>query len=246
MGQGKFKVVTFYKFVPLDNLQDLRVRLLRAMLQGEVKGSILLASEGINATVAGEEKGIHLFSSFLRDFEEFKDITFKVSYCDFPPFKRTKVRLKSEIVTFKKDDLDISDVGEYLDSKRWDDLIKDKDTLLIDSRNDYEVLLGSFKNSVNPDIKNFSEFADWVDKNLHSADKDTKIATFCTGGIRCEKSTSYLKSKGFKNVYHLQGGVLKYLEDKKDEQDSMWEGSCYVFDDRVAVDAKLKPLNIQE
>jgi UPF0176 protein len=172
--------------------------------------------------------------------EEFSDMEFKESFSEYLPFKKMKVRLKPEIVRLKQENLDMSKVGEYLDSDQWDTMISRKDAVVIDTRNDYEVIFGTFKNATNPKTRIFSDLPQWVERNLKGVSKETPIAMFCTGGIRCEKSTSYMKNIGFKNVYHLKGGILKYIEDKKGKE-SMWQGKCFVFDDRVAVDSELDP-----
>lgn len=235
----KFVVTTFYKFVDLPDVEEKQVKFIKFCNDHKIKGTILLAHEGINSTLTGTREAIDAFYKFITSIQEFADMEFKESFSDYLPFSKTKVRLKPEIVRLKVKNLDMSKVGEYLDPKQWDEMISKKETILIDTRNDYEVIFGTFKNAKNPRTRNFSDLPEWVDRNLKNVDKETPIAMFCTGGIRCEKSTAYMKQVGFKNVYHLKGGILKYLEDTKD-QENMWQGRCFVFDDRVAVDSELK------
>jgi len=235
----KFVVTTFYKFVHLSDVQDTQVKFIKFCTDYKIKGTILLAEEGVNSTLTGERHNIDAFYKFIRCMNEFSDMEFKESFSEYEPFKKLKVRIKPEIVRLKIPNLDMNKIGEYLDTKEWDELISKKETIVIDTRNDYEVIFGTFKNAQNPKTRNFSDLPEWVDRNLKNVDKNTPIAMFCTGGIRCEKSTSYMKNIGFKNVYHLKGGILKYIEDTKGKE-SMWEGKCFVFDDRVAVDSELE------
>ncbi len=229
----EYIVICFYKFVRLENLEDLKAKLLSYCKKNNMRGTILLAHEGINAFVAFKPEMQQEFFSFITSIPEFSDIRFKPQKSSMQPFERMKVKIKDEIVSFRKD-LDMSERGEYLNSDQWDDLIQQKDTLLIDTRNYYEYAIGTFKNAINPYVQNFTEFADWVDKNVTEKDKEKNIAMFCTGGIRCEKSTAYLKNKGFKNVFHLQDGIIQYIDDRKSSnKTSLWEGECFVFDDRV-------------
>ena len=232
-------VTALYHFVRLDNFQDLRQPLLNIMLENNVRGTLLLASEGINGTIAGNRKSTDKVLNWLRQDERLKAFDSKESFTDSMPFYRTKVKLKKEIVTMGVEGIDPkSKVGRYVKPQDWNELISDPDTLLIDTRNDYEYQIGSFKNAVNPNTNTFREFPEYVKKNLDPK-KHKKVAMFCTGGIRCEKSTAYLMEQGFEDVFHLQGGVLKYLEEvPKDE--TMWEGECFVFDNRVAVNHDLE------
>lgn len=237
----EYKVISFYKFVKINNIQDMQVALLKYCKEHNIKGTILLALEGINSTMAGDPKDIDAFCEFLKSFVEFSDMTFKHSISLLPPFKRTKVIIKNEIVTFKVKDLDMTQVGEYLSGKEWDNMLQNPDAIVIDTRNDYEVVFGTFQNAIDPKTKNFSDFPDWVEKELSDSDKERPIAMFCTGGVRCEKSTAYMKQKGFKNVYHLKGGILQYLDDTSNKS-NMWKGDCFVFDDRLAVNSQLKSI----
>jgi UPF0176 protein len=216
-------VCAMYKFVRLENYQELRQPLQNAMEQNGVKGTLLLAEEGINGTVAGLREGIDAV---------------KESFDESMPFYRSKVKLKKEIVTMGVEGIDPREVvGTYVKPKDWNALISDPDVVLVDTRNDYEVQIGTFEGAVNPNTETFREFPDYVAKNMDPK-KHKKVAMFCTGGIRCEKSTAYMKEQGFEEVYHLEGGILKYLEEVPKEE-TMWEGECFVFDNRVAVDHDL-------
>ena len=229
----EYFIISFYKFIDIKDVNSLKAELLKFCNEQKIKGTIILAKEGINATLAGGSEAIKKFCDFLKSYEIFNDIKFKKSFSDLPPFQKMKVRIKEEIVTFKVKDLDMSQRGDYLNSKEWDELIKKDDTILIDTRNYYEYAMGTFKGATNPRIHHFTELAAWLDDKLKKNDKDNNIAMFCTGGIRCEKSTAYLKQKGFKNVYHLKDGIIKYIDDNKDNPHSSWEGGCFIFDDRI-------------
>jgi len=232
-------VSALYKFVTLDDYAALRKPLLKLMEEHHVKGTLLLAKEGINGTIAGDRKGIDALLAWLRSDPRFADLETKESYEQAMPFYRTKVKLKKEIVTMGIEGIDPKNiVGTYVKPKDWNALISDPDVLLIDTRNDYEVKIGTFKGAVNPETETFREFSQYVKEQLDPA-KHKKVAMYCTGGIRCEKSTAYLKEQGFEDVYHLQGGILKYLEEVPVEQ-SEWQGECFVFDNRVAVNHNLE------
>lgn len=232
-------VCALYKFVRLENIKSLREPLYRILDENGIKGTILLANEGINGTVAGSRAAIDNFLLWLKSHESFRDMDHKESLTDEMPFIRTKVKLKKEIVTMGQPDIDPKNVvGTYVKPQSWNDLISSDDVLLIDTRNNYEVGIGTFKNAVNPKTKSFRQFPDYVKENLDPK-KHKKVAMFCTGGIRCEKSTAYLKQQGFKEVYHLRGGILKYLEEVKQDE-SLWEGECFVFDNRVTVNHSLQ------
>ena len=238
--QGDDRVVAaLYRFVKLDDFVELKPPLLAACLEAGVKGTLLLAREGINGTIAGRREDIDDVIRWLRRDPRLHDLDWKESYHSAEPFHRMKVKLKKEIVTMGVEDIDPgASVGRYASPSEWNALIDDPECLVIDTRNDYEVAIGSFKGAVNPNTQSFRDFPEWVKQNLDPA-KHTKVAMFCTGGIRCEKSTSYLLSQGFEDVWHLQGGILKYLEDTL-ESDSRWEGECFVFDSRVAVNHNLE------
>ncbi len=227
-------VAAMYRFVRLDDYVSLREPFLAKLCELQVRGSLLLASEGLNGTVAGSRESIDALLAYLRSDPRLEALEVKESYCDESPFKRSRVRLKKEIVTMGVDGIDPNDaVGTYVDPKDWNELISDPDVVLIDTRNDYEIAIGSFEGAMDPDTHTFGEFPDYVDQNLDPS-KHKKVAMFCTGGIRCEKSTALLKQKGFEEVYHLRGGILKYLE-QVPEEESKWIGECFVFDGRVAV-----------
>jgi UPF0176 protein len=232
-------VCTLYKFVRLVNFASLRKPLLSEMKRNEIKGTFLLAPEGINGTIAGTRQAVDNLLGWIKEREEFKEVEIKESFTNEMPFIRSKVKLKKEIVTMGQPDIDpLNVVGTYVKPKEWNKLIRQPDVLLIDTRNAYEVGIGTFKNAVNPKTTSFRQFPDFVKENLDPA-KNKKVAMFCTGGIRCEKSTAYLKQQGFEEVYHLQGGILKYLEEV-DQEESLWEGECFVFDNRVTVDHSLQ------
>ena len=236
---SKYVVSAMYHFARLDDYKLIQPKLKKLMKDNGIKGTLLLAREGINGTVSGTAEAIDKLHKFLRSDERLKDIVTKESYHEKQPFYRTKVRLKKEIVTMGVEDIDpIHFAGTYLDPKEWNELISDPETILVDTRNDYEIGIGTFKNAIDPNTKTFREFPEYVEKNLADK-KDKKVAMFCTGGIRCEKSTAYLKQQGFKDVYHLKGGILKYLEEMPKEE-SLWEGECFVFDNRVAVNHDLE------
>lgn len=236
---SKVVVCALYKFVQLDNYEALREPLRQVLEDNGVRGTLLLASEGINGTVAGAREGIDAMLAWLAQQPGLDNIVYKESFDEDMPFYRTKVKLKKEIVTMGVEGVDPRKVvGTYVKPKDWNALISDPDVVLIDTRNDYEFQIGTFENAVNPKTDTFREFPDYVKENL-DPQKNKKVAMFCTGGIRCEKSTAYLKEQGFDEVYHLEGGILKYLEEVP-EEDTMWQGECFVFDNRVSVNHKLE------
>ena len=235
---SKYVVSALYKFVTLENFEQIRQPLLTVMEDSEVRGTLLLALEGINGTVAGSQAGIDTVLNWLKSDERLANLVHKESYNDIAPFKRSKVKLKKEIVTMGIEGIDPKQVvGTYVKPKDWNALISDPDVILVDTRNDYEIEIGTFENAINPNTETFREFPQYVKENMDPA-KHKKVAMFCTGGIRCEKSTAYMKEQGFEEVYHLEGGILKYLEEVP-EENTMWQGECFVFDDRVAVDHQL-------
>ncbi len=234
----KILVCALYKFVSLDNYKEMREPLREFMESESIKGTILLAEEGLNGTVSGSESAISKLLSYLNNDKRISPISYKKSWHDEQPFYRTKVKLKKEIVTMGVNGIDPrKTVGTYVKAKDWNDLISDPDVTVIDTRNDYEIEIGTFANAINPKTSSFREFPNYVKQNL-DPNKHKKVAMYCTGGIRCEKSTAYLKEQGFDEVYHLEGGILQYLEDVPKEN-SLWEGDCFVFDNRVAVDHTL-------
>ena len=232
-------VSTFYRFAKFPDFADFQESLRDFMLEHDVRGTLLLAAEGINGTLAGSRQGIDAVVARLREDERFAELETKESYVDENPFYRTKVKLKNEIVTMGEENIDPNlIVGTYVDPKDWNELISNPEVFLLDTRNRYEVAIGTFENAVNPNTNSFREFPNYVKKNLDPK-KQKKVAMFCTGGIRCEKSTAFLKQHGFAEVYHLKGGVLKYLEEIP-EADTKWRGECFVFDNRVTVKHKLE------
>jgi UPF0176 protein len=239
---SKIVVAAFYKFVALPDFREIRQPMREYCQEQGVKGSILLADEGINGTIAGERHAIDAVLAYLRSDARLSDLLHKESYCDEQPFGKMKVRLKREIVKLGVDGIDPnSEVGTYIPAQAWNDLINQPDVVLVDTRNDYEYKVGTFKGALNPDIEAFNDFPEYVQTHLNP-DQHKRVAMFCTGGIRCEKATAYLLQLGFEEVYHLQGGILKYLEDVPEEK-SMWEGECFVFDERITVDHDLRPGN---
>ncbi|PKM20056.1 MAG: hypothetical protein CVV11_00640 [Gammaproteobacteria bacterium HGW-Gammaproteobacteria-15] len=229
-----YVVAALYKFVRLPDYVTLRDALYDHMVANKVKGTLLLAEEGINGTICGERAGVDAVKAWLDADGRFDGMSYKESLADELAFYRTKVKLKKEIVTMGVEGINPAHiVGTYVKGDDWNQLISDPDTILIDTRNDYEVAIGTFKNAINPNTTTFREFPQWAADNLDKT-KHKKVAMFCTGGIRCEKSTAFLKEQGFDEVYHLDGGILKYLEEMP-AQNSLWQGECFVFDQRVAV-----------
>jgi len=233
-----FLTIAFYQFVSLENIEQLQAFILKFCQKNKIKGTILLASEGINGTISGQKNNIHEFLKFIKTDSllkgNFKNLEYKESWAYKNPFYRMKVRLKKEIVALGVERISpTKKVGKYVNPEDWNALINDPNTIVIDTRNNYEVDIGTFKNSINPQTETFREFPSFVEKNLEDK-KQKKVAMFCTGGIRCEKATSLMLEKGFEDVYHLKGGILKYLENIPKEK-SLWEGECFVFDQRVAV-----------
>lgn len=225
---------TLYKFVEFNDFKRFREPLYQCMVQNEVKGTLLLAREGINGTICGTREGIDAVLAFIRNQPVFANIEHKESPSEKQAFYRTKVKLKKEIVTMGIDWVDPKNiVGTYVEPKDWNNLIRDPEVVLIDTRNDYEYAVGTFEGAINPNTESFREFPEYIKTHLDPA-KHKKVAMFCTGGIRCEKSTAYLKSLGFEEVYHLKGGILKYLEEVPEEE-TTWRGECFVFDQRVTV-----------
>ncbi len=234
---NKFVVLAFYQFIERNDLCEVESLLKKKCIFSKIKGTILLSSEGINGTVSGSEKSISKLILYFKEIG-YHNLNEKLSSAEFLPFPRLKVRIKNEIVTFKED-LDLmKNRGKYIDAGDWNDLIDDSELILVDVRNDFEVEMGSFENAENPDTKSFIDFKKYAEEKLLK-NKDTKVAMFCTGGIRCEKASSYLVGQGMKNVYQLNGGILSYLE-KINEDNSKWNGECFVFDRRVSLKTGLK------
>lgn len=238
------KVAALYHFAAVDDPAAMKPQILEQAEANGLKGTILLAQEGINGTIAGSPVGIDAMISFLRTIPQFSGLEVKYSEASQIPFLRMKVRLKREIVSMGVEGVDAAnDKGNYVDPAEWNSLIADPTTIVIDTRNDYEVAIGSFKGAINPATETFRDFPAWFDrfaKELkEKSDQEPKIAMFCTGGIRCEKATAYVKAQGFEDVHHLKGGILKYLEHVPEEE-SRWAGDCFLFDQRVAVGHGLK------
>ena len=233
-----FLTVAFYHFITLDKKNNIQEHIYNFCEANNIKGTILLADEGINGTISGKEKNIRDFLIFIKKEGLFNGVFSKLehkeSWASKNPFYRMKVRLKKEIVALGVDGVSpTKNVGKYVKPEEWNNLISDPNTIIIDTRNHYEVDIGTFKNATNPNTSTFRELPSFIEENLDPK-TPKKIAMFCTGGIRCEKATSLMLDKGFKDVYHLEGGILKYLE-TIDKDKSLWEGECFVFDQRVAV-----------
>ncbi|MEN0040893.1 MAG: rhodanese-related sulfurtransferase [Pseudomonadota bacterium] len=238
----EWTVAALYKFVPLPDPPNLQAALNKRCKTLSIFGTLLLANEGINGTVAGAQEAIADLIGWLEARNEIGPLDVKYSTAKAQPFNRMKVRLKREIVTLGVEGIDAArDSGTYVEAADWNDLIAREDVIVVDTRNTYEVELGTFAGAIDPKTESFGELPDWADRAL-DLPKDTPIAMFCTGGIRCEKSTALMKQRGFENVYHLKGGILKYLEEVPQEN-SLWEGECFVFDDRVSVRHGLVPGN---
>ncbi|AVX05840.1 UPF0176 protein [Maritalea myrionectae] len=244
---SEYKVVALYKFVSLPDYKELQEPILHFCKERDIKGSLLLAEEGINGTVAGRPEAIDELVDYLERGNQFKcrfkNTEIKFSDASDMPFLRMKVKLKKEIVTLRAPEADPNkQVGTYVSPEDWNDIISDEEMVVLDTRNDYEVAIGTFKNALDPKTDSFTEFKDYVAENLDPK-KNKKVAMFCTGGIRCEKASSYMLAQGFEEVYHLKGGILKYLEEMPEEK-SLWDGECFVFDERVSVGHGLKEGNL--
>ena len=232
-------VAAFYKFVTLEDFAALREPFLNQCATLNIRGTILLAAEGINGTIAGSEASIKAIFHYFHQDHRLADLTYRLSYSNENPFYRLKVKLRNEIVTLGVDNINPAiKTGKRIKSEDWNALISDPDVLVIDTRNDYETGIGTFKHALDPNTTTFRDFPDWLEQQ--NIPQDQPIAMFCTGGIRCEKSTAYLMEQGFDNVYHLDGGILSYLETIPEEE-SLWKGECFVFDERVSVGHGLKP-----
>ena len=237
-----FLIAALYHFVNLEKIENWQKKFQNICTKNSLFGTILIAPEGINGTIAGRHNNIISFVTWLHQQIEFENTEIKYSQNNICPFNRMKVRLKKEIVTMGKPDICPSKSrGIYVKPSEWNKFISSPDVLIVDTRNDYEVAIGKFKNAINPNTTSFREFPRWADKfsSKKQDKKQVKIAMYCTGGIRCEKSTAYLKKIGFEEVYHLEGGILKYFEEVPSNQ-SLWQGECFVFDNRVSVNHKLE------
>lgn len=235
-----FLVASFYKFITLSDCNELQSKILRYCQQQDIKGTILLAAEGINGTIVGTSETIHSVLALLKSDTRLADLEHKESLATDLPFERLKVKVKKEIVTLGKPEVNPNQqVGTYVSPQEWNRVISDPEVLVIDTRNDYEVSIGTFHQAINPKTKSFREFPNYVQEHLDCT-KHKKVAMFCTGGIRCEKASAYMKNQGFQEVYHLKGGILKYLEEIP-AAESLWQGECFVFDERIAVRQGLEP-----
>ncbi|MGL5032955.1 MAG: rhodanese-related sulfurtransferase, partial [Microcystaceae cyanobacterium] len=232
-------ITTFYKFVTLTDLEAKRLTWQAFCQDLKLKGTILLATEGINGTIAGSPEAIAQLLNELRQEQGLEDLSTRESWSEHPPFERMKIKLKKEIVTLGQPDINPNEqVGQYVSPQQWNELLQDPDLIVIDTRNQYEVDIGTFVGAINPQTHHFREFPDYVAENL-DPNRHPKVAMFCTGGIRCEKASAFMLRQGFKEVYHLQGGILNYLE-TIDPQQSRWQGECFVFDQRIALQAGLE------
>ena len=244
MSNLPFTVAALYCFARLPQYESLREPLAELCCSNGIKGTLLLAAEGINGTVAGTQPAIEKLVAYITAIPELANPELKYSHASEMPFYRMKVRLKREIVTMGVDGIDpLNSVGTYIAPKDWNALIADEDTVVVDTRNDYEYAIGTFEGALDPNTKTFREFPEWVEQNRDKLE-GKKIAMFCTGGIRCEKATAFVKGLGFDDVFHLKGGILKYLEEVPSEE-SMWNGECFVFDERVAIGHGLTESDIE-
>ena len=232
-----YSIAALYKFSSIGDPNLLQLKIRKRFKQLNIYGTILVGHEGINGTISGKENNLNKAIKYIKSINNFNNIDIKYSSSQVNPFVRLKIKLKKEIVTIGDESINPNEfVGDYVEPKDWNNLIQDKDTILIDTRNNYEYSIGTFKNSINPNTVKFREFPEWVEKQNFSDEEkqNKKIAMFCTGGIRCEKASSMMIKDGFKKVKHLKGGILNYFE-KINEEESLWEGECFVFDDRVAI-----------
>ena len=228
-------VAALYHFTNLTNLDEKQIDLEKICKSNSILGTLLLANEGINGTIAGNEDGIKNVVDHISKWPEISELELKYSFSSHQNFNRLKVRIKDEIVTMGMGDINVKEQsGTYVDPKDWNELISQDDVILIDTRNEYEVAMGQFKGAIDPETDTFRQFPNWADQLNQHPDSPKKVAMYCTGGIRCEKASSYMKTLGFDEVFHLKGGILKYLE-VVPEEESLWEGECFVFDDRVSL-----------
>ena len=233
-------ILSFYSFVNIDNLDILLQKILLIGKKKRIRGTVLIANEGFNGSISGEENILKIIVDEITKLTGAKDVNVKVNYASTHPFHKLKVKIKPEIISMAVSDLDVENLkGEYIEPSAWDAFISRDDVILVDTRNNYEVETGTYKGAINPNTDTFKQFPDWVENNKDLF-KNKKIAMVCTGGIRCEKSTAYMKKIGYAEVYHLRGGILQYLADTKNSGD-LWQGECFVFDDRRAVDDDLSP-----
>lgn len=236
---SNYVVAALYQFVSLPHYKELQAPLKELGLAEDIRGTLLLASEGINGTVCGSRQAIDRLKTYLTSLGCFNNLEYKESFCEAQPFVRLKVRLKKEIVTLGIPGIDPTKVvGTYVDSNQWNSLLEDPEVIVLDTRNDYEIKIGSFEGALNPNTRTFRDFPNYVRTHLKDK-KNKKIAMFCTGGIRCEKASSFMAQEGFEEVYHLKGGILKYL-DTIPKEESHWHGECFVFDERIGVKEQVR------
>ena len=241
----KFTVAALYHFTRINDPVAKRYPLLSLCRSEGVRGTVLLAKEGINGTISGTTEGIASVIEHVKGWPEVESLEVKYSFSDENSFKRLKVKIKNEIVTMRKPEINARlDAGKYIEPTEWNDLIKRDDVIVVDTRNTFEFNIGRFSNAIEPGTDSFHEFPNWADKLANDPDKPSTVAMYCTGGIRCEKATAYMKQVGFDEVYHLKGGILKYLE-VVPEDESLWEGECFVFDGRVSLEHGLKEGNYE-
>ena len=238
MANGQVVIAAFYKFYPFPNCGKMQLKIKQFMIDNDVKGTVLVSPEGINGTISGSREGIDASLAYLRAIPGFADMEHKESFFDRHPFERTKVKHKKELISLGANTDPTKHVGTYVEAKDWNELIA-KGIPVIDTRNSYEYHIGTFEGATNPNTNRFREMADWTKENFNPKEHK-EIAMFCTGGIRCEKYSAHMLDLGFEKVYHLKGGILKYLEQVPEEK-STWNGECYVFDERVAVGHGLEP-----
>jgi UPF0176 protein len=234
-----YLVATFYQFVAFSDYRQKQPEIQKYCQERGIKGTILLAGEGINGTIAGTDTAIAEVITWLKTDTRLGNLEVKTSFCDYLPFQRLKIRLKKEIVTFGQPEVNpLEKTGIHLNAQEWNQLLKEPDVVVIDTRNSYEVAIGTFAGAIDPQIEHFRQFPEYIYNNSDSIN-NKKIALFCTGGIRCEKASAFLLNQGFSEVYQLEGGILKYLEEVSYDQ-SLWRGECFVFDQRVALTANLE------
>ncbi|NDB85781.1 MAG: rhodanese-related sulfurtransferase [Alphaproteobacteria bacterium] len=240
----KIALVSFYCFTDIKEPGVLLSKITAICIRKYLKGTVLIAEEGLNGSLSGPEDKIQEIIAYLTNICTTDELIYKINYSASHPFNKLKVKLKKEIVTMAAGPLDVNRLkGEYIEPKAWDEFLQRDDVVVIDTRNDYEFSIGTFKNAINPKTENFREFPEWFEAHKEEF-ANKKIVMFCTGGIRCEKSTTYAKSRGFNEVFHLKGGILQYLEETGNKN-NMWDGDCFVFDERIAVDSNLAPAHQQ-
>jgi len=237
---SQIAVVSFYSFTQINDPKSLFPALLLTGKKNSVFGTIIIAKEGFNGTLSGSKEKVELLLNELIQLTEAKDVNIKINYCGTHPFQKLRIKFKPEIIAMAVGELDVNSLkGKYIETNDWDKFIEQPDVVVIDTRNDFEIDIGSFKGAIDPRTETFKQFPAWVEKNRQLLE-GKKIAMCCTGGIRCEKSTAYLAMLGYNEIYHLKGGILQYLEDTQNKN-NLWHGVCFVFDDRRAVDIDLSP-----